>query len=109
MENQCRPSSFFGDLRSRELNGFRGSPSRNLFHFLNYRSLILPYVVRKRPHLGELTSDANGPGTGVLAIEHDGSPSPPTAISFCKVESLLTSFTLREHVSCIALKLFDLR
>ncbi|RWW26699.1 hypothetical protein GW17_00008903 [Ensete ventricosum] len=29
MENRCLPSSFFGDLRSRELNGFRGQTSRN--------------------------------------------------------------------------------
>ncbi|KAG6512600.1 hypothetical protein ZIOFF_030725 [Zingiber officinale] len=64
MENRCRPSSFFGDLRSRELNGLR---------------------VRKRSHLGDLTSDASGAGAGVLAIEHDGEPSPPTAVSFCKV------------------------
>ncbi|XP_042377668.1 denticleless protein homolog [Zingiber officinale] len=63
MENRCRPSSFFGDLRSRELNGLR---------------------VRKRSHLGDLSSDASGAGAGVLAIEHDGEPSPPTAVSFCK-------------------------
>ncbi|CAL9050312.1 unnamed protein product [Musa banksii] len=63
MENRCLPSSFFGDLRSRELNGFR---------------------VRKRPYLGDLSSEPGGFGTGVLSVEHSGTTTPPTAVSFCK-------------------------
>ncbi|CAL9151937.1 unnamed protein product [Musa hybrid cultivar] len=63
MENRCLPSSFFGDLRSRELNGFR---------------------VRKRPYLGDLSSEPGGFGTGVLSVEHSGATTPPTAVSFCK-------------------------
>ncbi|XP_058106680.1 uncharacterized protein LOC131249994 [Magnolia sinica] len=55
---------FFQELRTRELNGFR---------------------VQKRPYLGNLSSDSGGPGTGVVMIEHDGHPSPPLAVSFCKM------------------------
>ncbi|KAF8378243.1 hypothetical protein HHK36_029582 [Tetracentron sinense] len=57
------PPSFFQDLKSRELNGFR---------------------VRKRPYFGDLSSDSGGFGAGVLAIEHDGDETPPLAVSFCK-------------------------
>ncbi|KAG1366985.1 denticleless protein [Cocos nucifera] len=63
MRRWSHPSSFFGDLRSRELNGFK---------------------VRKRPYLGDLSSEPSSLGTGVVAIEHDGVSTPPLAISFCK-------------------------
>ncbi|XP_020272509.1 denticleless protein homolog isoform X2 [Asparagus officinalis] len=54
-------SSFFGDLTIRELNGFR---------------------VRKRPYLGDLSSES-----GVVSIEHDGITTPPLAVSFSKRRS----------------------
>lgn len=56
-------------------------------------NLIRPFVVRKRPHLGDLTSDAGGAGAGVLTIEQYGEPSPPTAVSFCKVEFFKHKFS----------------
>ncbi|KAK9119795.1 hypothetical protein Scep_017888 [Stephania cephalantha] len=52
-------SSFFRDLKSRELNGIR---------------------VRKRPRFDDLSSDS-----GVISIEHDGNPNPPLAVSFCNM------------------------
>ncbi|RWR94074.1 denticleless protein isoform X3 [Cinnamomum micranthum f. kanehirae] len=58
-----KPPSFFQDLKTRELNGFK---------------------VRKRPHFGDLSSDSGGPGTGVVTIEHDGISTPPLSVSFCK-------------------------
>lgn len=106
MENRCLPSSFFGDLRSRELNGFRGTPSSLAFsRFLPFRNLEsshsfwsrpcrgspCPLVVRKRPYLGDLSSEPGGFGTGVLSVEHSGATTPPTAVSFCKVP---TSFPI---------------
>ncbi|XP_020574066.1 denticleless protein homolog B isoform X1 [Phalaenopsis equestris] len=51
-------SSFFGELRTRELSGFK---------------------VRQRPYLGDLLFDA-----GEFIIEHENNPSPPLALSFCK-------------------------
>ncbi|XP_020257185.1 UDP-3-O-acyl-N-acetylglucosamine deacetylase-like isoform X3 [Asparagus officinalis] len=55
-------SSFFGDLTIRELNGFR---------------------VRKRPYLGDLSSES-----GVVLIEHDGITTPPLAVSFSKAPAI---------------------
>ncbi|KAK8938006.1 Guanine nucleotide-binding protein subunit beta [Platanthera guangdongensis] len=51
-------SSFFGELRTRELSGLK---------------------VRQRPYLGDLSSDAAG-----FIIEHENNPSPPLALSFCE-------------------------
>ncbi|XP_073274081.1 uncharacterized protein [Primulina huaijiensis] len=57
-----KPKSFFQDLRSREINGFR---------------------VRKRPYVG--SSDLQDlESIGAVAVEHLGEPSPPMALSFCK-------------------------
>ncbi|KAL3813816.1 hypothetical protein ACJIZ3_015084 [Penstemon smallii] len=53
--------SFFQDLKSREVNGFR---------------------VRKRPYNGN-DSQKFDP-IGAVAVEHEGEPSPPMALSFCK-------------------------
>ncbi|KAF3944301.1 hypothetical protein CMV_029224 [Castanea mollissima] len=53
--------SFFHDLRSRELNGFR---------------------VRKRAHISDVASGINE--IGAVAVEHRGEETPPLAISFCK-------------------------
>ncbi|KAK9108164.1 hypothetical protein Syun_024175 [Stephania yunnanensis] len=52
-------SSFFRDLKSRELNGIR---------------------VRKRPRFDDLSSDS-----GIISIEHGGNPNPPLAVSFCNM------------------------
>ncbi|MCL7047661.1 hypothetical protein MKW94_012973 [Papaver nudicaule] len=58
------PPSFFRELKSRELNGFR---------------------VKKRPYLGNLSSDsASFGGSGVVSIEHNGISNPPLALSFSK-------------------------
>ncbi|EXC20336.1 Denticleless-like protein [Morus notabilis] len=56
-----KPQSFFKDIRSRELNGFR---------------------VRKRPFIGDATSDFRE--IGAVAVGHDGDVTPPLAISFGK-------------------------
>ncbi|KZV43410.1 denticleless proteinA-like [Dorcoceras hygrometricum] len=57
-----KPKSFFRDIKSREINGFR---------------------VRKRPYLG--SSDLQDlESMGAVAVEHLGEPSPPMALSFCK-------------------------
>ncbi|OVA19893.1 WD40 repeat [Macleaya cordata] len=55
------PPSFFQELKTRELNGFK---------------------VRKRPYLGDLSSDSGSFGAGVVSIEHDGISNPPLAVSF---------------------------
>ncbi|KAI3985633.1 hypothetical protein MKX01_033916, partial [Papaver californicum] len=58
------PPSFFRELKTRELNGFR---------------------VNKRPYLGNLSSDpARFGGAGVVSIEHSGIPNPPLALSYSK-------------------------
>ncbi|KAL6960553.1 hypothetical protein U1Q18_038316 [Sarracenia purpurea var. burkii] len=53
--------SFFQDIRSRELNGFR---------------------VRKRPYPGNELSKFSQ--IGAVAVEHSGKHTPPMALSFCK-------------------------
>ncbi|WOL17609.1 denticleless protein [Canna indica] len=86
---ESRSPSFFGDLKSRELNGFRGTPYfvlPSVFPFLDiFPTSDRDLVVRKRPYFGDLSSDPGGPGSGVLAVEHDGVSTPPTALSFCKM------------------------
>ncbi|WKA04355.1 hypothetical protein VitviT2T_022403 [Vitis vinifera] len=57
----CKPQSFFQDIRSRELNGFR---------------------VRKRPYSGVDSSGFSE--VGAVAVEHNGFDTPPLAVSFCK-------------------------
>ncbi|KAM7509171.1 hypothetical protein LguiA_019624 [Lonicera macranthoides] len=56
-----KPQSFFQDIRSRELNGFR---------------------VRKRPYIATESSEFDQ--IGAVSVEHDGSNAPPMALSFCK-------------------------
>ncbi|KAF9626003.1 hypothetical protein IFM89_030657 [Coptis chinensis] len=56
-------SSFFQEIRTRELNGFK---------------------VKKRPHFDNLSSDPGRIGAGVISIEHNSTPCPPLALSFCK-------------------------
>lgn len=55
------PQSFFQNVRSRELNGFR---------------------VRKRPYISDAASDITE--IGAVAVEHCGAETPPLAISFGK-------------------------
>ncbi|ERN09210.1 hypothetical protein AMTR_s00014p00252440 [Amborella trichopoda] len=55
--------SFFKDVKSRELNASK---------------------VRKTPFLGALASENGGPGSGVIASEHNGSHTLPLAVSFGK-------------------------
>ncbi|XP_059642541.1 uncharacterized protein LOC132284445 [Cornus florida] len=52
--------SFFQDIRSRELNGFR---------------------VRKRPYIDNDSSEFSQ--IGAVAVEHSGDQTPPMALSFC--------------------------
>ncbi|CAI0456235.1 unnamed protein product, partial [Linum tenue] len=59
--SRCRSGSFFQDIRSRELNGFR---------------------VRKRPYYED--SKLQFAEMGEVAVEHNGDETPPLAISFCK-------------------------
>ncbi|KAG9449780.1 hypothetical protein H6P81_009745 [Aristolochia fimbriata] len=58
-------SSFFQDLRNRELNGLR---------------------VRKRYYTDSLSPDSGSPCAGILNVEHDGATSPPLAVSFGKID-----------------------
>jgi denticleless len=53
--------SFFQDIRSRELNGFR---------------------VRKRPYVTDESSQFKQ--TGTVSVQHNGANAPPMAVSFCK-------------------------
>ncbi|CDP02071.1 unnamed protein product [Coffea canephora] len=53
--------SFFRDINSRELNGFRVKKR--------------PYIVDERPESSQL---------GAVSVEHNGKTSPPMALSFCK-------------------------
>ncbi|KAG0493010.1 hypothetical protein HPP92_006408 [Vanilla planifolia] len=70
MVNRSSPSSsFFGELRKRELIGFK---------------------VRQRPYLGNLSSESGG-----FTIEHESSPSPPLALSFCKTSG-------RSHILAVS-------
>ncbi|KAL8097734.1 uncharacterized protein LOC141686990 [Apium graveolens] len=56
-----KPKSFFQDIKSRELNGFR---------------------VRKRPFI--LNDEFQYNQIGAVSVQHLGEPSPPMALSFCK-------------------------
>ncbi|PKU63154.1 denticleless protein homolog B [Dendrobium catenatum] len=84
-----RPScstSFFGELRTREISGFK---------------------VRQRLYLGDLSIDA-----GDFIIEHENNPSPPLALSFCKTsgkshilavsdeEGFVSCYDTRKRLSC---------
>lgn len=92
--------SFFHNLRSRELNGFRGHLSLSLsvsLHACNYHltfctSIIFIFYcwfgsVRKRAHISDVASGINE--IGAVAVEHRGEETPPLAISFCKVQIFL--------------------
>lgn len=92
-----RSQSFFLDLKLREVNGFRGIVQLILVKFFSEKSISIRFCytitviliklsaisVRKRPYIG---NDSLGfDPIGAVAIEHDGEPSPPMALSFCKV------------------------
>lgn len=94
-----KPQSFFQDIRSRELHGFRGSLFTSISRSLNFQSHSLPYnfsfsvsVPKKQSYINCLTSDFSE--TGAIAAEHNG---PPMAISFGKVQN---QFRLRVFESC---------
>ncbi|KAI4348192.1 hypothetical protein L6164_008946 [Bauhinia variegata] len=59
--DHSNPQSLFRHITSRELNGFR---------------------VRKRPYMDAVGSDFNE--IGAIAVDHNGSETPPLALSFCK-------------------------
>ncbi|CAI9111477.1 OLC1v1011705C1 [Oldenlandia corymbosa var. corymbosa] len=63
MENSRAQQSFFRDIKSRELNGFR---------------------VRKRPFVADDLPRSTQ--IGAVSVDHDGDTSPPMAISFCKTQ-----------------------
>ncbi|EYU44784.1 hypothetical protein ABFS82_08G008400 [Erythranthe guttata] len=76
--------SFFQDIKSREINGFR---------------------VRKRPYTG---NDSQGfDPIGAVAVEHRGEPSPPMALSFCKTNKNAHILALTDEGGYITL--FDTR
>ncbi|XP_009765528.1 uncharacterized protein LOC107779387 [Nicotiana tabacum] len=61
MEGSNKHQSFFQDIKSRELHGFR---------------------VKKRPYISIESSEVDQ--IGALAVEHNGNTPPPMAVSFCK-------------------------
>ncbi|KAK1568742.1 hypothetical protein Q3G72_028174 [Acer saccharum] len=79
-----RSQSFFLDVRSRELSGFK---------------------VRKRPYFGEFASDFKE--IGAVAIEHDCIETPPLAISFCKTSKNSHLFAVSDEDGCM--NVFDSR
>ncbi|KAK4367430.1 hypothetical protein RND71_011222 [Anisodus tanguticus] len=56
--------SFFQDIKSRELHGYR---------------------VKRRPYISDESSDFNQ--IGAVAIDHNGFTPPPMAVSFCKEDT----------------------
>jgi denticleless len=82
------PQSFFHNIRSRELNGFRGPLSLSVytyFHVIIISHFAYAYFsVRKRPYISDAASDITE--IGAVAVEHCGDETPPLAISFCKVQ-----------------------
>ncbi|XP_026660350.1 denticleless protein homolog isoform X2 [Phoenix dactylifera] len=64
--------------------GAPNSGPSSIWFLIAFSPLPLASLVRKRPYLGDLSSEPSGLGTGVVAIEHDGVSTPPLAISFCK-------------------------
>ncbi|KAI9176944.1 hypothetical protein LWI28_008988 [Acer negundo] len=79
-----RSQSFFLDVRSRELSGFK---------------------VRKRPYFGEFASDFTE--IGAVAIEHDCIETPPLAVSFCKTSKNSHLFAVSDEDGCM--NVFDSR
>ncbi|RZC79692.1 hypothetical protein C5167_042267 [Papaver somniferum] len=81
------PPSFFREIKTRELNGFR---------------------VNKRPYLGNLSSDsASFGGAGVLSIEHSGISNPPLALSYSKTNGNSHLLAVTDEDGCVSL--FDTR
>ncbi|KAG7022711.1 Denticleless protein-like protein, partial [Cucurbita argyrosperma subsp. argyrosperma] len=76
-----RSSSFFQDLSSRELSGFR---------------------VRKRPRFAADIA-LSFKEVGALAIEHNGDQTPPLAVSFCKTSKNSHIFALSDEDGIVSL------
>ncbi|KAK1359473.1 denticleless protein-like [Heracleum sosnowskyi] len=75
-----KPHSFFQDIKSRELNGFR---------------------VRKRPCI---QNDAfQYKQIGVVSVEHNGDPSPPMALSFCKTSKNAHIIAVTDELGYVSL------
>ncbi|KAL5860528.1 hypothetical protein ACOSQ4_001824 [Xanthoceras sorbifolium] len=77
-----RSQSFFLDIRSRELSGFK---------------------VKKRPYFGEFASDFKE--SGAVTIEHNCIETPPLAVSFCKTSKNSHIFAVSDEDGCV--NLFD--
>ncbi|KAJ4729284.1 denticleless protein-like [Melia azedarach] len=79
-----KSESFFLDIRSRELNGFR---------------------VKKRSYFGDWASDFSE--IGAVAVEHQGEETPPLAVSFCKTSKNSHIFAVSDEDGYVSL--FDSR
>ncbi|KAA0057260.1 denticleless protein-like protein [Cucumis melo var. makuwa] len=76
-----RSPSFFQDLSSRELNGFR---------------------VRKRPRFSADIA-LSFKEVGAMSVEHDGDQTPPLAVSFCKTLNNSHIFALSDEDGYVSL------
>ncbi|XP_038905419.1 denticleless protein homolog [Benincasa hispida] len=76
-----RSPSFFQDLSSRELNGFR---------------------VRKRPRFSADVA-LSFKEVGAMSVEHDGDQTPPLAVSFCKTLNNSHVFALSDEDGYVSL------
>ncbi|KAJ4834190.1 hypothetical protein Tsubulata_018880 [Turnera subulata] len=79
-----KSKSFFQDIRSRELNGFR---------------------VRKRPYFSETATEFTE--IGAVAVEHNGEETPPLAVSFCKTSKNAHIYAVSDEDGYVSL--FDTR
>ena len=92
--------SFFRDINSRELNGFRGSLNRGRVFLFFCFAFFLPLIevlcsfnfnviyfspVKKRPYIVDERPESSQ--LGAVSVEHNGKTSPPMALSFCKVNN----------------------
>ncbi|KAH9742410.1 WD REPEATS REGION domain-containing protein [Citrus sinensis] len=79
-----KSESFFLNVRSRELNGFKA---------------------RKRPYFGDVVTDFTE--IGAVAVEHHGEETPPLAVSFCKTSKNSHIFAVSDEDGYVSL--FDSR
>ncbi|KAE9449133.1 hypothetical protein C3L33_18995, partial [Rhododendron williamsianum] len=77
-----RSRSFFQDISSRELNGFRDSYKCNQSGNKPCFVYVRAFTVRKRPYPDNELS--NFTRIGAVTTEHSGVFSPPMSLSFCK-------------------------
>ncbi|KAH9790895.1 WD REPEATS REGION domain-containing protein [Citrus sinensis] len=79
-----KSESFFLNVRSRELNGFKA---------------------RKRPYFGDVVTDFTE--IGAVTVEHHGEETPPLAVSFCKTSKNSHIFAVSDEDGYVSL--FDSR